>query len=410
MSSQAKVDGSTAQLDMEDQPPSLPTPPKRQKASSFSNISRILVFALGIFIVGSIGFAGYSAFASRDIQQQNAVAVIREGPDNQGKAGKTPPPVCGSTVQCGGEAYTGEVKLTEDLFCTDTETPPIGGDICDICAITLDGEDAELDCNEFMVHNSGAMVIGICLLNGARAKNCYVQKFLVGIYVQNGGEVNECEVMFNDVFGIQVQNEASSTTKMKISNTYIHDNSDRGFYFLGSGESPESSETSIEVNNVKSNHNVIGMSFAGDNVKLEVQVKDSETSNNSGSGIEIDSVFGVNISAAVDVELDGIISRYNGDHGLFVSPLIVGGEVKVKVKGDVNLYKNENSGFFVGDVDVVVERRGALNSCGNLASGSLDEDIRSDLATFSGNGYTCDSTSPNLSNIITCDPCPTCPQ
>ena len=96
--------------------------------------------------------------------------------------------------------------------------------------------------------------------------------------------------------------------------SYIHDNSDRGFYFLGSGESPESSETSIEVNNVKSNHNVIGMSFAGDNVKLEVQVKDSETSNNSGSGIEIDSVFGVNISAAVDVELDGIISRYNGDH------------------------------------------------------------------------------------------------
>mmetsp|Transcript_13203 Transcript_13203/g.16813 ORF Transcript_13203/g.16813 Transcript_13203/m.16813 type:complete len:409 (+) Transcript_13203:37-1263(+) len=408
MSSQAKVDGSTAQLDMEDPPPSIPTPPKRQKASSFSNtnISKILVFALCIFIGGGIGIAGYSVFASRDIQQQNAVAVIREGPDNQGKAGKTPPPVCGSTVQC-GQTFTGEVKLTEDLFCTDTEPPPIGGDICDICAITLDGEDAELDCNEFMVHNSGAMVIGICLLNGARAKNCYVQKFLVGIYVQNGGEVNECEVMFNDVFGIQVQNEASSTTKMKISNTYIHDNAGgSGIFFLGSGESPESSETSIEVNNVKSNHNVIGMSFAGVNVKLEVQVKDSETSNNSGSGIVIlKKIF----DAAVDVELDGIISRYNGVYGLLVSS--VTGDVKVK--GAVNLYKNGNSGFDVSayDVDIVVERRGALNSCGHLASGSFDEDISSaGLATFSGNGYTCDSTSPNLSDIITCDPCPTCPQ
>jgi len=326
------------------------------------------------------------------------------GKKRKDKADEIPPPVCGSTVQCGGEAYTGEVKLTEDLFCAEDPTG------ADICAITLDGEDSELECNEFMVHNSGTWLYGICLLNGARAKNCYVQKFLVGTYVQNGGEVKDFEVMFNDVFGIYVENEASFTTKMKISNTNVHDNGDSGISFYGSGENPESSETSIEVNNVKSNHNgANGMSFAGSNVKLEVQVKDSETSNNSGTGIKIDSVFGVNISAAVDLELDGIISRYNGDQGLFVSPLIVGGDVKVQVKGDVNLYKNENSGFLVGDVDVVVERRGALNSCGNLASGSsdVDADIRSSsLATFSGNGYTCNSTSPNLSDIITCSTCP----
>jgi len=404
MSSQAKVDGSTAQLDMEDLSPSPPTPPKRQKASSFTNISKILVFALGIFIVGSVGIAGYSAFASRDIQQQDAVAIIREGPDNQGKAGKTPPPVCGSIVQCGGEAYTGKVELTENLFCPQTTS----GD----CAMTLDGEDAELDCNQYMIHgDDSSSGNGICLRNGASANNnCYVQKFEYGIYVENGTEVKDCEVMFNDVFGIYVENEASFTTKMKISNTNVHDNGDSGISFYGSGENPESSETSIEVNNVKSNHNgANGMSFAGSNVKLEVQVKDSETSNNSGTGIKIDSVFGVNISAAVDLELDGIISRYNGDQGLFVSPLIVGGDVKVQVKGDVNLYKNENSGFLVGDVDVVVERRGALNSCGNLASGSsdVDADIRSSsLATFSGNGYTCNSTSPNLSDIITCSTCP----
>jgi len=186
---------------------------------------------------------------------------------------------------------------------------------------------------------------------------------------------------------------------------YIHDNGSTGINFFGDGASPESSETSIGINNVKSNQNEgNGMYFGGENVKLEVKVTDSETSNNSESGIYI-STF----EAATDVELDGFISRYNGDHGLRVSSYdTAGGEVKVK--GDVNLYKNGKSGFSVSNaVDVVVERRGALNSCGNLASGSsdVDADIRSSsLATFSGNGYTCNSTSPNLSDIITCSTCP----
>eukprot|EP00985_Skeletonema_marinoi_P027933 scaffold23573_cov85-Skeletonema_marinoi.AAC.1 len=228
---------------------------------------------------------------------------------------------------------------------------------------------------------------GICLLNSASAINCYVQKFLVGIYVENGGEVNECEVMFN-IYGIKVENEASSTTKikMKISNTYIHDNGDSGIYFFGIGQSPETSETSIEVVNVKSNNNgVRGMSFIGENAKLKVKVTDSETSNNY-FGIWVAKV-GEN-EAAVDLELDGISSRYNENFGVYVSS--VTGDVKVK--GAVNLYKNGLSGFYADDanVDIVVERRGALNSCGHLASGSLDEDIRSagvGVATFSGNGY-----------------------
>jgi len=308
--------------------------------------------------------------------------------------------VCGSTVQCGGEAYTGEVKLTEDLNC------PSGDYASGDCAITLNGKQAVLDCNKYMINNNlGASDNGICILNGATAINCHVQKFGIGIYVQNGGEVKDCEVMFNEGNGVLIKNEASSTTKMKISNTYIHDNGSTGINFFGDGASPESSETSIGINNVKSNQNEgNGMYFGGENVKLEVKVTDSETSNNSESGIYI-STF----EAATDVELDGFISRYNGDHGLRVSSYdTAGGEVKVK--GDVNLYKNGKSGFSVSNaVDVVVERRGALNSCGNLASGSsdVDADIRSSsLATFSGNGYTCNSTSPNLSDIITCSTCP----
>eukprot|EP00985_Skeletonema_marinoi_P029700 scaffold28728_cov74-Skeletonema_marinoi.AAC.1 len=256
---------------------------------------------------------------------------------------------------------------------------------------------------------------GICLRNSASAINCYVQKFEDGIYVENGGEVKDCEVMFTDAQGIRIVNEASSTTKMKISNTYIHDNGDSGIYFVGRGESPQTSETSIEVNNVKSNLNGgIGMFVGGRNVKLEVQVTDSETSNNDNSGIVISKLGRSDV--AVDLELDGIISRYNENFGLTVSSFNDPGASvtgDVKVKGAVNLYKNGLSGFYVGSgVDVVVERRGALNSCGNPASGNGNAyDIRSDgLATFSGNGYTCDSTSPNLSDIITCDPCPTCPQ
>eukprot|EP00984_Skeletonema_dohrnii_P004463 scaffold1584_cov76-Skeletonema_dohrnii-CCMP3373.AAC.2 len=356
MSSQAKVDGSTAQLDTDMEDPPHPTPPKRQKASSFSNtnIIKILVFALCIFIGGGVGIAGYSAFASRDIQQQNAVAIIGEGPDpdNQGKAGKAPPPVCGSTVQC-GQIFTGEeLELTEDLYCPQTTN----GD----CAITLDGEDAVLDCNKYSISS-----YGICIRNGASAINCHV--------------------MFNVENGILIVNEATSTSKMKISNT----------------ERESSSETSIEIANVKSNHNGRdGMRFVGngENVKLEVQVKDSETSNND-DGI---SIF---IDAAADVELDGIISRYNQKRGLTLYDVY--GNVNMKVKGDVNLYNYKNGlvGIIVFGAAVVVERRGALNSCGN------DVDIENfGGATFSGNGYTCDSTSPNLSNIITCDPCPNCPQ
>ena len=174
---------------------------------------------------------------------------------------------------------------------------------------------------------------------------------------------------------------------------YVHGNGDAGIAFLGSGESPESSETSIEVNNVKSNHNGgIGMKFGGSSVKLQVQVKDSETSNNGYDGISIE-------AAPSDVELDGIISRYNQFAGVALYGN-VNMNVNMKVKGDVNLYKNGDDGIFVFRAAVVVERRGALNSCGNGI------DIGSNGgATFSGNGYTC----TNPPDSITCDPCPTCP-
>jgi len=315
------------------------------------------------------------------------------GKKRKDKADEIPPPVCGSTVQCGGEAYTGEVKLTEDLNC------PSGDYASGDCAITLNGKQAVLDCNKYMINNNlGASDNGICILNGATAINCHVQKFGIGIYVQNGGEVKDCEVMFNEGNGVLIKNEASSTTKMKISNTYIHDNYRSGIYFFGSGESPESSETSIEVNNVQSSHNGgHGMTFRGSNVTLEMQIKDSETSSNGLDGIFISRVS-VDVYAAVDQ--DGIIRRYNKFFGLYIASIT--GDMKVK--GAVNLYKNRDDGFvlFRAGVDVVVERRGALNSCGNL-----DIDING-VGTFSGNGYTCNSTSP--SNIITCDPCPNCPQ
>ena len=129
---------------------------------------------------------------------------------------------------------------------------------------------------------------------------------------------------------------------------YVHDNGSSGISFFGYGES--SSETSIEIANVKSNHNGgFGMYFDGINVKLEVKVKDSETSNNGADGISIQ-------AAASDVELDGIISRYNQFAGVSLYGN-VNMNVNMKVKGDVNLYKNGLVGISEIGAAVVGETR-----------------------------------------------------
>ncbi len=80
------------------------------------------------------------------------------------------------------------------------------------CAITLDGPEAELDCNEFLLSQdeSEPYVNGICLLNGAKVTKCLVQLFNRGIRVFNGGEVSNSILTFNYDYGIEAEftNEA----------------------------------------------------------------------------------------------------------------------------------------------------------------------------------------------------------
>ena len=125
-----------------------------------------------------------------------------------------------------GESFTDRLTLSRDLFCQDD-----GGDEPQECAITLDGPEAELDCNGYKVYQAAptansavncdafvnieydvdsikvkqecglTYIAGICLKNGAKAINCNVEQFFEGILVTDGGdgEVASSDVTSNRV-------------------------------------------------------------------------------------------------------------------------------------------------------------------------------------------------------------------
>ncbi|KAK1741194.1 hypothetical protein QTG54_008446 [Skeletonema marinoi] len=409
-----------------DQPPSPPkddvdfdsteaATPQGKSSVSFlrSKVSRlaclwILVFAL--LVVGGVGIFQYnsaSASAVGHIQQQETLIVAN---NHGGKAGKEPSLLCDSPVKC-GHTITGKKKLSflQDIVCTEG---PVN---VDDCAITVSGEGAELDCNHFMIsqETSGSWKYGICVSNGAKAMKCPVQRFGVGlkgagIRIEDGGEIEDCEVMFNDNHGIEVSGSQDSTATTKISDTFIHDNGSTGIRFKGDN----GSDSSIQIEGVRTiNNGGIGMYF---NVLADatmiLRVKDSETSYNGLSGF----VIGGGTNGHVDFELEGFFnSRYNEGSGMYFYYF---SEEEIKVKGVVNIYKNKYYGFFMGaTVNVVVDKRGALNSCSNGQGGSIFKDIYNDgSGTFSGDGYTCGTegnsgTGPSGANLPDCKACPSCP-
>jgi hypothetical protein len=156
-----------------------------------------------------------------------------------------------------------------------------------------------------------------------------------------------------------------------------------------------------------------GLELGLSGATLNVRVKDSETSYNGSSGIYIGSEI---TSAYVDFEVEGVFnSRYNdiGMKFVFVSPNLEG---EMRVKGVVNIYGNKSDGFSLGysEVDVVVEKKGAFNSCNNNQSGGSFLDIVNEgSGTFSGDGYTCGTegnpgTGPPGANLPVCEACPSC--
>ncbi len=108
------------------------------------------------------------------------------------------------------EAFTNKtVELIDDLFCEDNRDDGDGSKRP--CAISLDGSDAQLRCNGYNITQalSAPFEAGICLSNGAKAINCNVQSFVVGISVLNGGEVMDSNLK-NDL-GVLSKSEVDST-------------------------------------------------------------------------------------------------------------------------------------------------------------------------------------------------------
>jgi len=340
--------------------------------------------------------------------------------------------VCDSNIiQCGHTSTAGEkLFLLNDLVCSDN--PQSGVE----CAIALSGEGAELNCNDFMVRpattRSGRWKYGICLYDGAKAMNCHVQRFGViadnadiydnagaGIHVEDGGEVEDCEVMFNinGAQGIMVEGSQDQDSITKISSTYVHHNDNNGILF-----NPPRADSILQIEDVRSNDNGgDGMHFGESDATyywLKVIAKDSETNYNQYTGF---SIAGGDTTRNVELELEfeGFFnSRYNGKYGMIFGEFNdLDGEMNVK--GVVNLYKNGGNGFKMqSGLDVVVDvgEGGFLDSCDNDQGGVGFTDIFNDgTGTFSfvggdwsGDGYACGSAGPPGADLPYCKACP-CP-
>ena len=89
-------------------------------------------------------------------------------------------------IQCGGMPYTESVTLTGDLFCDGAVTPTF---------ITMQGDDAILDCNGYKIFGSNVERLGLAvqLIDGASAINCPIGNVNQGIRVVGDG----CSTVMN---------------------------------------------------------------------------------------------------------------------------------------------------------------------------------------------------------------------
>ena len=189
----------------------------------------------------------------------------------------------------------------------------------------------------------------------------------------------------------------------------MHDNGSDGIRF----EAGDGIERSTEVEGVRSINNVRHGMYVVVSDTLNLRVKDSETSYNGRKGMFIEGSIS-NPGGYLNFELDGFFnSRYNS-LGLVVDNADWEGEMRVK--GVVNIYGNKYYGYQNDDngayVNVVVEKKGAFNSCNNNQSGSgaaADIFNRGD-GTFSGNFFCGTAVAGSIgANLPDCEDCPSCP-
>ncbi len=212
---------------------------KKKSSSSLSSIRNIIISVIAV-----AGTTAAVTTAVKGAKEQQFVASLSAA----GKSSK-PPPYC-PVVECDG-IYTDKVYLNDDLDCGGDVTATVGQDssINQVnCAVTLEGPNAELDCNGYKVYETSSTsddpdsarncdntlgtpgniktmkqtceiyyVNGVCLKDGASLKNCGVEKFFRGAFIKNSGTIKDSTIRRN-TFGIQVLDDQAGD-KTEISDT-----------------------------------------------------------------------------------------------------------------------------------------------------------------------------------------------
>ena len=193
--------------------------------------------------------AAATSLASRNLDSTHSTSTSKSS-----KSSSYCPPEPTPDVQCGNvynSTATGEqvvVTLGGNLLCSGNITE---ADDTRNAALTLEGEDAVLNCQGYTISQttvnidgtetgSAAAVdcdifpsnsakrlrmkqecdiffqFGVILKDGAKMMNCNIQKFWGGAEIRDGGEIQDSEFSLN-YRGVQIANRGTNTTS-KIAN------------------------------------------------------------------------------------------------------------------------------------------------------------------------------------------------
>jgi len=215
---------------------------KKKNKSSLFSIMNIIISVIAVASATAV----VTATKGANRKEQQFVASLNAA--GSSKSAKRPPPYC-DAVTC-GRRYTDKVYLNDDLLCGGDVNVTNGTDPSlerYNCAVTLEGPDAELDCDGYTIYettssddsdsarncdetignnaevkdmkqNCGMYYVrGVCLKGGATLKNCGVQKFYEGVFVQNSGTIKSSTMRLNKI-GVGVTDDQADD-KTEISHT-----------------------------------------------------------------------------------------------------------------------------------------------------------------------------------------------
>ena len=189
--------------------------------------------------------AAAAAAAATSRAGRNLDSIDTTSTSKSSKSSVSCPPEPTPDVECGKTYVDSTVTLGQNLVCNGNITEADGSLNA---ALTLEGEKAVLDCQGFTISqetvrdgSAAAMdcpifapagnatailemkkgcdlfyVAGVKLLDGAKMKNCNIQKFYFGGNVTDGGVIEDSEFSLNWL-GVEIFNRAANTVS-KIAN------------------------------------------------------------------------------------------------------------------------------------------------------------------------------------------------